>query len=373
MTRIRKILWLAWKDSQNPQAGGAERVREALAKKLGDQGFEVLFLVAGFPNCQKEETFSGYKVIRLGNRLTVYGHVFLYYQRYLRGWPDLVIEEINTIPFFSKFYVKEKSILFFHQLCREVWFYEKPYPINVLGWLLEPLYLRLLNKQKVITVSQSTISDLVKFGFQKEKIFLISEGLEFAPLEILPPKSQKNHDPAILFLGAFRKMKRVEEVIAAFTMANEQIPKLKLWLAGAIFNYSYLQKIQKQILKLPFSSDIINFGKVSEEEKISLLQKAHLLCVTSVKEGWGLVVTEANALGTPAVVYNVDGLKDSVRNQVTGIVCQKNTPLELAQNIVELLSNQEKYQNFRETAWKDSFAINFEKSVKDLRAIFDTL
>lgn len=374
MTPIKKILWLAWKDSQNPYAGGAERVREALAKSLTAQGYEVLFLVAGFANCKKEEAISGFRVIRLGNRLTVFGQAFLYYQKHLRRWPDLVIEEINTIPFFSKFYVKEKSILFFHQLCREIWFYEQSFPINLLGWSLEPLYLRLLSNQRVITISQSTKSDLLRYGFKKEKIFEVSEGLDFTPLKDLPPLPEiKNQNPTILFLGAFRRMKRVEEVIAAFAIAKKQISSLKLWLIGDIFNHSYYQKIKKEISDIPFSSDVTNFGKVSEDEKITLLKKVHLLCVTSVKEGWGLVVTEANALGTPAIVYNVDGLRDSVKNQVTGIVCQENTPQDLAKNIVELLLNQEKYQRLRKSAWQKSKEISFEKSLKQLEKIFEIL
>ena len=49
------------------------------------------------------------------------------------------------------------------------------------------------------------------------------------------------------------------------------------------------------------------------------MAEAHVLLMTSVREGWGLVVTEANACGTPAVVYNVPGLRDSVRNEETGL------------------------------------------------------
>jgi len=51
------------------------------------------------------------------------------------------------------------------------------------------------------------------------------------------------------------------------------------------------------------------FGPGIAGQTIGLLQKSHVLAVTSVKEGWGLVVTEANPQGTPAVVYNVDGLR----------------------------------------------------------------
>lgn len=76
-------------------------------------------------------------------------------------------------------------------------------------------------------------------------------------------------------------------------------------------------------------------------------------------------MTEANSQGTPAVVYDADGLRDSVKNNETGIICQKNNPENLADNIVNLLENKEKYEMLRKNAWEWSKKINFEKSYKD--------
>lgn len=119
-----KILWFTWKDRKNPLAGGAELVNEELAKRLAKDGHEVVFLVAGFPGGTLEEKIHGYKIIRLGNRWSVYWLAYRYYKKNLAGWADLVIDEINTIPFFAKFYVRERNVLFVHMLCREIWFYE---------------------------------------------------------------------------------------------------------------------------------------------------------------------------------------------------------------------------------------------------------
>ncbi len=53
-------------------------------------------------------------------------------------------------------------------------------------------------------------------------------------------------------------------------------------------------------------------GHVSEEEKRERLARAHALVATSVREGWGLVVTEAAASGTVSIGYDVPGLRDSI-------------------------------------------------------------
>ncbi len=368
-----KILWLTWKDRKHPLAGGAEIVNEELAKRLTKNGYEIIFIVSGFPGAAKKEMINGYKVVRLGNRWTVYWRAYQYYKKHLSNWLDLVIDEINTVPFFAKFYVKTKNILFIHQLCREIWFYEMFFPLNLIGYLLEPVYLWLLRDRKVITVSESTKKDLIRYGFKKENVYVISEGIEIEPLKNLPSvKEVKEKNPTILFLGTLRRMKRPEQVIKAFELVKKKIKNLKLWIAGG-GKGRYFKKIMRLIRNSRYKKDIVYFGKVNKKKKYELLLKAHLLCVTSVKEGWGLVVAEANSQGTPAIVYNVDGLRDAVKDNKTGIVCQQNTPENLAQNIIELLRNKEKYDFLRKNAWELSKEITFEKSLGQFKKIVEEI
>jgi len=357
-----KILWLTWKDKKNPLAGGAEVVNEELAKRLIADGNEVIFLVGGFQNCQKEEIIDGYKIIRLGNKWSIYWQVYKYYKKNLVGWADLIIDEVNTIPFFAKFYVKEKSILFVHQLCREIWFYQMFFPLNLIGYILEPIYLWLFKDKKVITVSKSTKNDLIRFGFKKENINIISEGIEIEPVKDIS-KITKFEKPTILALGAIKAMKRTNHIIKAFEIAKNDINDLQLLVAGAVEG-RYGKKVLKTIEKSKYKDSIKYLGKVSKEKKIELMQKAHLLCVTSVKEGWGLIVTEANSQGTPAVVYNVDGLRDAVKNNQTGIICDENSSNNLAEKIIKIFKDSEFYKTLQKNGWEWSKEINFENSYK---------
>ena len=94
------------------------------------------------------------------------------------------------------------------------------------------------------------------------------------------------------------------------------------------------------------------------------MAKSHLLVHVSLAEGWGLVVVEAAAMGTPAVVYNVSGLSESVLNNKTGLICKKNSPECLAENIFTLLKDQSYYRQMqkncliraKEFSWKKSIA-----------------
>src|SRR3989344_2688327 len=109
-----KILWLTWKDRNHPRAGGAEVVNEELAKRLVRDGHEVKFIVAGYENAATEEARDGFSIVRLGNRFSVYWRAYRYYKQHFVGSFDLVVDEVNTIPFFAKFYAKQKNILFVH-------------------------------------------------------------------------------------------------------------------------------------------------------------------------------------------------------------------------------------------------------------------
>lgn len=357
------ILWLSWKDLKNPTAGGAELVNHELTKRLARDGHRVIFLVAGFRQATPREERDGYTVIRVGNRWTVYWKANSYYRRHLRNWPDLIIDEVNTIPFFAKWYGERNNILFVHQLCREIWFYQMPLPLSLIGFFLEPLYLWLLRDRQVITVSESTKNDLLHYGFKARNISVITEGIDLKPVAELEVIA-KYTPPTILSLGAVRSMKRTHHVLKAFELARRKIPDLRLLIGGEVAG-KYGQAVRRLIRTSPATQAVTYLGKIDDMQKVDLLQKSHLLCVTSVKEGWGLVVTEANSQGTPAIVYDVDGLRDSVRNGQTGRVCEKNTPQAMADALVLLLMDPEAYNILRRRAWEWSKSINFEKSYAD--------
>lgn len=368
-----KILWFTWKDKKHPLAGGAEIVNEEIAKRLVKNGHQVVFITSGFKNVESEEIVDGYKVVRLGNRWTIYWKAFRYYKNYLHGWADLVIDEVNTIPFFAKFYVKEKNIILVYQLCREIWFYQMFFPLNILGYFLELIFLYVLKDRYVITESESTKIDLQRYGFQKDKIFVFPIGLENSPISNDDFNNQiKEIVPTLFFLGSIRPMKRPDHVLKAFEIAKKDIPELRLWIAGS-GQGRFAENFFKRIYSSKFKDDILYFGQVSIERKLLLLQKAHLIAVTSLKEGWGLIVTEANSQGTPAIVYNVDGLRDSCKNYVTGLITKKNSPVYLAKNIIKLIKDKRLYQQLHINAWEDSQNYTYLKSFQSFVDIINKI
>jgi glycosyltransferase involved in cell wall biosynthesis len=165
-------------------------------------------------------------------------------------------------------------------------------------------------------------------------------------------------------------MKRTKDILQAYNLAKQSIPNLELVIAGDN-NDPYGQEFLQEIQKSEYKKDIQYLGKVSKQKKIELMQQSHIILVTSVKEGWGLIVTEANSQGTPAIVYDVDGLRDSVIHNQTGLVCTTNTPDDIAQNIAKLFSDQKLYAKLRQEGHKFSKTITFEQSYKDFIKIIN--
>lgn len=345
---------------KHPYAGGAEVVNEELAKRLVNDGHEVKFIVAGYSGSEMNESRGGFSIVRLGNRWTVYWRAYKYYKNNLIGWADLVIDGVTAMPFFTKFFVKERTFIFVHNLARQIWFYQIYFPFNIIGYILEPLWLLLINDQKVVTISQSTKNDLLRFGFGEKNIHIISEGIDITPVHDLQSVN-KFEKPTILSFGALRPMKRTKDVVKAFEIAKNKIPELQLIVAGDDIS-PYGKRVKKYANNSKYNSSIQWLGKVQMDKKIEMMQKSHLIAVTSVKEGWGLIVTEANSQGTPAVVYNVDGLRDSVRNEVTGLVCKKNNAVVMAENFVRLINDRDIYNRLRLSGWEWSKEVTFERS-----------
>lgn len=364
------ILWLAWKDHAHPTRGGAEVVLHELINRQLSEGNNVTLLTSKYPGAKRKERLpNGLQIIRIGsNRILHSVQALAYYLCFLRGKFGLIIETVNTAPYFSLlFRGRAKGLAFYHQLARKVWFFETKAPLNFLGFfLIEPISTWLLSRARtpLVTVSESTKQDLSRFGWSTERTFIISEGIRFEPIKTLNDV-QKFDNPTVLSLGALRGMKRTIDQIHAFEIAKQTIPNLQMKIAGDATG-KYGEQVLAAINQSSCRKDIEFFGRVDEEQKKLLMQKSHLITVTSIKEGWGLIVTEAASQGTPAIVYDTDGLRDSVRNHETGLVVSPG-PERLAAATVFSLRDKKRYQSMRRAAWEWSKLITFDKSYRDLK------
>ncbi|MBN1618179.1 glycosyltransferase family 4 protein [Candidatus Dojkabacteria bacterium] len=355
MTKKNKILWVSWKDINHPQAGGAEIITTELRNRLVKNGYEVTHLTSNYPGSKHEETVEGVKTIRVGRNRYIHSFAaIVYYLRNLVNKQDIIIEEVNTAPYLLNLFNKNaKFYLFYNQLAREIWFYETKFPLNFIGYfLLEPLatIANAIKGPKLITISESTKTDLERFGHKDKNIYIIPMATHTKPLISIKSSIPKEKNFTIIYLGSLRTMKRPIEILKGFKVFVENNPEAKLWIAGGGSDFQK-NKLIKYTKDNNLTKNVTFFGFISEEQKRELLQKAHVLAATSLKEGWGLIVTEAGLVATPSVVYNVDGLRDSCQNNITGMVTNRNIPNELAKCWQEMKDHQESYEIFRKNSY----------------------
>jgi len=359
-----KIIIFNWRDIKNPAAGGAEVFTHEVAKRLIQKGHEVTIFTSEFPGCQKEETIDGVKIIRHGGKYTVYLKAREYYKKYfITEKFDIVIDEINTVPFFTPKFVNrgEKVIALIHQLAREYWLYETPFPVKYVGYyILEDGWLKNYVEIPTITVSNSTETDLKALGFKQ--VYKVSEGINFEPLDAVP---EKEEEPTIIYLGRLTRAKRPDHAIKAYKLVKRQVPNAKLWIVGDGYMRKNLEKMTIEGVKF--------FGKVSEQEKIKLLSRAWVLVNPSVREGFGLNIIEANACGTPAIVYNVPGLRDSVINGKTGLLVENGNIEKFAEVLITILEDESLLKTLSQNSLRYSKNFRWDKAAQKFGNILEKI
>jgi glycosyltransferase involved in cell wall biosynthesis len=322
-----RILILTWKDLSHPAAGGAEVFTEQLARSLVARGHAVTLFASSVPEKPARETREGVKIIRAGGRLSVYRAARRFWSRQPRGSYDVVVDEINTRPFMTPRWIRDTPVVaLIHQLAREIWSYETPFPISVLGrYVLEPLWLRAYRDVPAMTVSRSSLDSLVRLhGW--EDVTVVPEGLTTRSLPRVPRES----DPTVIFLSRLVAMKRPDHALKAFAVLSKRFPAAKLWFVG---DGPLLASLREG------APPRVSFlGRIGSDELLERLARAHVHIATSVREGWGLNVSEAAACGTPTIGYSVPGLVDSIRASGGALVPPR--PADLGQALVDFFSGR---------------------------------
>lgn len=344
-----KILILNWRDIKNPLSGGAEILTQELASGFVKKGHVVTQISARFNGAKNEEVIDGVKIVRSGNPdarslfNSVHFAAYKLYKKDFQGKVDLVIDEVHGIPFFTIFYVREKKVALICEIAGDLWNIAVGFPFNIFGKIIEKIYPNFYKNIPVITISESSRKELEENGFLKSQVKVIPMGSNSNIVSDLPKKEK---DKTLIFVSRLSKTKGVVDAIRAVEILKKNIPDIKLWVVGRGEN-SFVNELEKLVKDLNLKESVKFFDYVSEQKKEELLTRAHILIAPSVKEGWGLTVHEAGARATPAVVYDVPGLRDIVINNVNGIICSENNPQSLSENIQKILIDNALYANLQ--------------------------
>ncbi len=360
-----QILIYNWKDLAHPDVGGAEIITWELARRMVADGHRVTWFCRSFRGAKAREKIEGIQLVRKGNRISTYFWGWLYYRR-LGKKPDVVVDMLNTVlwqtPLFAR---SSKKVCYVNQLAKEVFSYEAPRLLAPVARLAERVQFLSYRKIPFIVYSPSTKTDLVGFGIPQRNIHQFPLGVDHSRYQ----KARKARYPLFVAVNRLAKMKRTNLTIQAMKIVVQKMPQAQLVIMGhgpqenALRELIYSLKLQNHVQIL--TKDVLFFKKAPKDLKIALMQQAWALVLPSVKEGWGMVITEAAACGTPSIVSNVTGLKDSVKNNVTGLVLSPNpTAAELARAMKKIALDAKVRRRLSQGARQWADQLDWEKTYR---------
>ena len=362
-----KILILSWRDTKHPWRGGAEVYLHEIAKKLAASGHKITYFTSSHPGGSlPEENIDNIKIIRRGNRFTVYFWAFWYYITQFRNQFDLVLDQSNGVPFFSPAYITSTPVVcLFHHIFKKQWFKEIYFPLNYLGYFLERYLIPFAYKHNhFIAVSPSTRQDMIDYlGINPDQITIINNAV--APY--FKKTVAKSVNPSIVYVGRLKKYKQINLLIRSLLRLLYRYPNLKLHLIGEGDDYNQLQDLSR---RLGIEKSVIFHGYVSEKLKVDIISSAWILVNPSSHEGWGITIIEAAACGTTSVGSCIDGLKDSINDNQTGLLFENGSIYQLSQKINDILSQPGLRYKLEKQALENSRKFTWPKSAKKMEKLF---
>jgi glycosyltransferase involved in cell wall biosynthesis len=319
-----RILVLTWRDLAHSAAGGAEVYTEQVTRRWVADGHDVTLFAASVEGRPADEVVDGYHVVRRGGKYSVYREARRWYADHGRGKFDVVVDMVNTVPFLAHRWITDTPVVaFFHQTAEECWRFNSPLPMALVGrYVLEPRWIKAYAGRPVLVVSQSTADAIARFGVAGALV--LPEGFEppSRPLDVV-----RESRPTVVWCARLIPYKQPDHMIEAARIAQRSIPDLQVWIIGG---GPMLEELRRSA---PDCVEVL--GRVDEQDKLERMARAHVHCATSSREGWGLVVSEAAALGTPTIAYDRPGLRDSTA-AAGGVTCPPR-PEALAAWLVDRL------------------------------------
>ncbi|WP_420645711.1 glycosyltransferase family 4 protein [Candidatus Leptofilum sp.] len=202
------------------------------------------------------------------------------------------------------------------------------------------------------TEAEHTFLLNMDLALDKERISTIGVGLNPASYPQLPPEEARQRlklptsGTMLLFLGRKSQYKGLELVVKAFQKLQAEFPNILLVAAGPETDES--KQLWQRYGNL---SNLIVLDKVTDAEKLNLLQACDLLVLPSVGEAFGIVYLEAWLLGKPVIGADITAVRNVIRDGVDGLLAEPDSAASVQEHLATLIKNpalrQEMGQNGR--------------------------
>jgi glycosyltransferase involved in cell wall biosynthesis len=315
-----RVAVVNWRDPWHPDAGGAERYAWAMARGLAGCGAAVCFVTARAPGQARREHRDGIEIVRTGGRVTVYPRVLGWLLAHRRSF-HAVLDCQNGIPFFTPLVLPPSTpvLCVMHHVHSVQWAMHFPAWVARAGRLLEgPVARRVYRRHGCVAVSPSTVAAMRARLRWTGDVYVIPNG---AP----EPAAQAaaGVGGTVSWVGRLVAHKRPGLILPVAERLRGRGISIDVVGRGPA-----LPTLAGQVSAAGLAGVVRLRGFLPEAEKTALVAGSLLHLNTSHGEGWGLCVLEAAALGVPTVAFDVDGLRDAVRDGETGWLVRDGERIE---------------------------------------------
>ena len=319
------MAFFSWRDTRNPEGGGAERYLEKMAAGLVARGAKVTIFCVAYAGAAPDETVDGIRFVRRGSKLSVYLLGMWALLRRRLGPVDVVVDVQNGLPFFTPLVTRKPVIVLVHHVHREQWPVVYPGLTGRVGWWIESRLAPWLYRHKqYVVVSRATRAELRELGIVGPRVAVVHNGTD----PVVNVDARKSANPSICVVGRLVPHKQVEHAIDAVAALVGEFPDLRLRVVGSGW---WEPELHAYAARHVARGSVVFEGHVSEVRKQEIYEESWLMALPSLKEGWGLVVGEAAAHRTPTVAYaSAGGTRESIVDGVSGVLVRTQPELTAA-------------------------------------------
>jgi glycosyltransferase involved in cell wall biosynthesis len=284
---------------------------------------------------------------------------------------DYDVIDCNQFPYLPCFSGKIASIIKRKPLVitwLEVWdVYWRSYLGTIggsVGRIIERLTMRL--PDGIVAISQKTRMDLIKRGkVRSERIDVIPVGIDLERIVKIAPARESTD---VLFAGRLIHEKRVDLLLNAIAVAKKEIPTITCAIIGDGPERGLLEDLA---VKLGVEENVSFTGFVDQDGLTAYMKASKVFVLPSIREGFGLVIVEANACGLPviSISHDMSAARELVKDGVNGFLVNDISSREIAEAIIKLVTDEA----LRERLAENGFAMAKKYGWSDISTkIIDT-
>jgi len=179
----------------------------------------------------------------------------------------------------------------------------------------------------------------------REKIKLIENGIDFSLFERTGMKEsavgEVRKQPVIGTVARLHRQKNIPLLLRAGAGIRKHCPGVKIFVVGG---GPLRQKLERLSMRLGTDDMVCFLGE--REDVLELMSGFDIFVLPSLWEGLPYVLMEAAALEKPVIGTDVDGIKEIIENEKTGILVSPDNPDELAGAVLKLLNDKALAEKF---------------------------